>query len=191
MCRYVRFSSQLRKSCRFLSECLCVNCSSCSIFFFLSLCSIRKANLRDQFHLLTSMSIIIEGSTQSTNTEQCSGEILFADATERPHNHSIMTSERALITDDFPQSPSSPMKSSIPSRLTFVRHQSAPLHHRSPVKMRDRDTDPVDLTEIREQIRTYRMELYKFKANYSRSPIKRVPPSSPFKQSAPTTPVKR
>lgn len=88
------------------------------------------------------------------------------------------------------------MKSSIPSRLKFVRHQSAPLHHRSPVKMRDRDTEQIDLTEIKEQIRSYRMELYKFKSNYSRSPIKRVPqltnlPTSPFKHSAPTTPVKR
>lgn len=116
--------------------------------------------------------------------------------------HSIMTSKPKLITDYFSRCPSSsrmnsPIKSSVPNRVKFVRHQSAPLHHRSPVKTRDRPDEQMDMTEFQEQMRAYRMELYKFKSSYSRSPIKQRPtvmndsPTSPFKQSAPSTPVKR
>jgi len=85
-------------------------------------------------------------------------------------------------------------KSSIPSRLKFVRHHSAPLHHRSPVKTREQPIDQQDLDDIRTRIRAYRTDLYKYKASYSRSPIKRFhstgneTPPSPFKIQ---TPIKR
>ncbi|CAF4307876.1 unnamed protein product, partial [Adineta steineri] len=64
-------------------------------------------------------------------------------------------------------------KSPIPTRIKFVRHQSAPLHHRSPIKMREHTIEPQDLEEIRARIRAYRIELHKYKSTYSRSPIKR------------------
>lgn len=88
----------------------------------------------------------------------------------------------------------SPKKSTIGGRLKFVRHQSAPLHHRSPVKSREPLMNEQNLDDIRAEIRTYRMELYKYKTSYTRSPIKRVAssgfesPKSPFKH---PTPVKR
>lgn len=91
----------------------------------------------------------------------------------------------------------SPSKSSIPSRIKFVRHHSAPLHHRSPVKMRERPLEQQDLEDIRTRIRAFRNDLYKYKSTYSRSPIKRLnstgadPITSPFKIPAPQTPVKR
>ena len=91
----------------------------------------------------------------------------------------------------------SPSKSSIPSRIKFVRHHSAPLHHRSPVKMREQPLEQQDLEDIRTRIRAFRNDLYKYKSTYSRSPIKRLNstgadlPTSPFKIPAPQTPVKR
>lgn len=90
------------------------------------------------------------------------------------------------------RTPSPPAKSSIPTRIQFVRHHSAPLHHRSPVKMRERPIEQQDLEDIRTRIRAYRTDLYKYKSSYSRSPIKRFNstggelPPSPFK-----TPIKR
>lgn len=87
-------------------------------------------------------------------------------------------------------------KPSIPSRITFVRHHSAPLHHRSPIKMRERPMEQQDLEDIRARIRAYRTDLYKYKSSYSRSPIKRFhstggeAPPSPFKMPTPQTPVK-
>lgn len=91
----------------------------------------------------------------------------------------------------------SPSKSAVLSRVKFVRHQSAPLHHRSPVKMRERPLEQQELEEIRTRIRAFRTDLYKYKSTYSRSPIKRLnstgtdPSTSPFKIPAPQTPVKR
>lgn len=121
------------------------------------------------------------------------------------------TSQHAFLQTDFDQTSPlqeinqseeqrfdvSPSKSSIPSRIKFVRHHSAPLHHRSPVKMRERPLEQQDLEEIRTRIRAFRSDLYKYKSNYSRSPIKRLnstgadPITSPFKVPAPQTPVKR
>jgi hypothetical protein len=92
---------------------------------------------------------------------------------------------------------SSPYKSSIPSRIKFVRHHSAPLHHRSPVKMRERLMEQQDLEDIRTRIRAFRNDLYKYKSTYTRSPIKRLNSTggevhlSPFKHPSPQTPVKR
>lgn len=87
-------------------------------------------------------------------------------------------------------------KSSIPIRIKFVRHHSAPIHHRSPVKMRERHMEQQDLEEIRTRIRAFRNDLYKYKSTYSRSPIKRSNmlgdiTTSPFKHPSPQTPVKR
>ena len=87
-------------------------------------------------------------------------------------------------------------KPSFPARVKFVRHQSAPLHHRSPVKSRERPMEEQELNEMRAQIRAFRSDLYKYKAAYSRSPSKRWPhagdpPTSPFKSPARQTPVKR
>ncbi|CAF0857906.1 unnamed protein product [Adineta ricciae] len=86
-------------------------------------------------------------------------------------------------------------KSSIPIRIKFVRHHSAPIHHRSPVKMRERHMEQQDLEEIRTRIRAFRNDLYKYKSTYSRSPIKRSNmlgdiTTSPFKYPSPQTPVK-
>jgi hypothetical protein len=97
-------------------------------------------------------------------------------------------------TDQLPET--SLPKSSIPTRIKFVRHHSAPLHHRSPIKMRERLMEQQDLEEIRTRIRAYRNDLYKYKSTYSRSPIKRLNTNgdttlSPFKLPAPQTPVKR
>jgi len=97
-------------------------------------------------------------------------------------------------TDQLPET--SLPKSSIPTRIKFVRHHSAPLHHRSPIKMRERLMEQQDLEEIRTRIRAYRNDLYKYKSTYSRSPIKRLNSNgdttlSPFKLPAPQTPVKR
>ena len=101
---------------------------------------------------------------------------------------------RSEETDQLPET--SPLKSSIPSRIKFVRHHSAPLHHRSPVKMRERLMEQQDLDEIRTRIRAYRNDLYKYKSTYSRSPIKRPltigdTTLSPFKLPGPQTPSKR
>ena len=90
----------------------------------------------------------------------------------------------------------SPAKSSIPSRIQFVRHHSAPLHHRSPVKVRDCLTEPQDVEDMRTRIHAFRRELYKYKSTYSRSPVKRSsiigdPITSPFRHPSPQTPVKR
>lgn len=87
-------------------------------------------------------------------------------------------------------------KPSFPSRVKFVRHQSAPLHHRSPVKMRERPMEQEELNEMRAKIRAFRSDMYKYKAAYSRSPNKRCQhtgdvPTSPFKSPAPQTPGKR
>ena len=90
----------------------------------------------------------------------------------------------------------SPLKSSIPSQIKFARHHSAPLHHRSPIKMRERLMGQEDLEDIRKRIRAFRNDLYKYKLTYSRSPIKRPciimdTPSSPFKLPVPRTSLKR
>jgi hypothetical protein len=91
----------------------------------------------------------------------------------------------------------SPSKSSIPSRIKFVRHHSAPLHHRSPIKMRERLMEQQDLEEIRARIRAFRNDLYKYKSTYTRSPVKRPniiggdTTPSPFKLPTPQTPTKR
>jgi hypothetical protein len=109
--------------------------------------------------------------------------------------HDTIKSEEDKIDPPFKASPS---KSSIPSRIKFVRHHSAPLHHRSPVKMRERLMEHQDLEEIRARIRVFRNDLYKYKSTYSRSPIKRPPninggdtTPSPFKLPKPQTPIKR
>ncbi|CAF0880917.1 unnamed protein product [Adineta steineri] len=98
------------------------------------------------------------------------------------------TPNLSLETTTVPKSP-------IPTRIKFVRHQSAPLHHRSPIKMREHTIEPQDLEEIRARIRAYRIELHKYKSTYSRSPIKRFNTNgdittSPFKHPSPQTPGK-
>ena len=99
--------------------------------------------------------------------------------------------QEAIVT--FPIDTQQEAKSSIPARLKFVRHHSAPLHHRSPVKMRERLMEQQDLSEIRERIHAFRNDLSRYKATHGRSPIKRLHTSgeigcSPVKLS---TPLKR
>ncbi|CAF3328191.1 unnamed protein product [Rotaria sp. Silwood1] len=96
-------------------------------------------------------------------------------------------------TDSLPKTSST--KSLIPSRIKFVRHRSAPLHHRSPIKMREASIEQQDLEDIRARIHAFRNDLYKYKSIYSRSPIKRSniigdALSSPFKYPPPHTPIK-
>ena len=111
--------------------------------------------------------------------------------------HDSLESEEILSAKTDEVTKTSPSKSSIPSRIKFVRHHSAPLHHRSPVKMRERLMEHQDLEEIRARIRAFRNDLYKYKSTYSRSPIKRPNNTtgdstpSPFKLPAPQTPLKR
>ena len=106
-------------------------------------------------------------------------------------------SSQETIQSEEPPSIASPTKSAIPSRMKFVRHHSAPLHHRSPVKMRERPMEQQDLEEFRTRIRAFRADLYKYKSTYSRSPIKRLTSTgadlstSPFKIPSPQTPIKR
>ncbi|CAF3281953.1 unnamed protein product [Rotaria socialis] len=95
--------------------------------------------------------------------------------------------------DELPQT--SAIKSSVASRIKFVRHHSAPLHHRSPIKMREGSIGQQELEEIRTRIRVFRNDLYKYKSTHSRSPIKRPNIigdvlTSPFKHPTQLTPVK-
>ncbi|UJR25884.1 hypothetical protein I4U23_007232 [Adineta vaga] len=126
-----------------------------------------------------------QSKTFETDLDQCPPDL----PVENTSNSTIKLEETNQLPKD------SLMKSSIPTRIKFVRHHSAPLHHRSPVKMRERFMEQQDLEDIRTRIRAFRNDLYKYKSTYSRSPIKRSniigdKTTSPFKHPSPQTPVK-
>ncbi|CAF0855703.1 unnamed protein product [Rotaria sordida] len=107
-------------------------------------------------------------------------------------NHDTIESSEIISNNNEPLQETSSIKSSISTRIKFVRHHSAPLHHRSPIKIRENAIAQQDLEDIRTRIRAFRNDLYKYKSTYSRSPIKRSNiigdvSSSPFKH---PTPVK-
>lgn len=139
---------------------------------------------------------IIKHEIFETNLDQCTPNPPLETISSPSENHEIIKSEENDMSNQLFQN--SPSKSSIPSRIKFVRHHSAPLHHRSPVKMRERPMEQQDLEEMRTRIRAFRNDLYKYKSTYSRSPIKRPNIigagdliTSPFKHPAPQTPTKR
>lgn len=136
--------------------------------------------------------LLITDFFSKCHSTSASNAALFEKSTKVIKTDKQSTIKKEVIDVD-PNPFISNEKPSIPSRIKFVRHQSAPLHHRSPVKARDKPIGQEELEEIRTRIRAFRNDLYKYKSTYSRSPIK---PNanfgdkliSPFK--SPSTPIK-
>ncbi|CAM4840530.1 unnamed protein product, partial [Rotaria magnacalcarata] len=142
---------------------------------------------------------IIQNEFFDVDLDQCTPNLPLEANTALstpPTENRISIESNEIISaskDELPQT--SAIKSSVPSRIKFVRHHSAPLHHRSPIKMREGSIGQQELEDIRTRIRVFRNDLYKYKSAYSRSPIK-CPNingdvlTSPFKHPTQLTPVK-
>ncbi|CAF3916927.1 unnamed protein product [Rotaria sp. Silwood2] len=142
---------------------------------------------------------IIKHEQIDVNLDQCTPNLSLeantSSSLSTTENHDTIQSNEILSDNKGSLRETSSTKSLIPSRIKFVRHHSAPLHHRSPIKMREGSIEQQDLDDIRARIRTFRNDLYKYKSTYSRSPMKRPNIigdilSSPFKHPTPQTPVK-